>query len=701
MPFPLSFRDCLFDEELVLDEARVRTIDLGGTLVNGIKARTAHIDGDFVMRNARVRQALDLRGTEVGGSFDARDAVIGSPGTLDVTDAASDVDDARDVHPVLGAPQTKIAGSVRLERVHAHGPVSFSRSDIGGELQLERARIAVDRGNAVTAAHAQIGGRVVLTRAEIVGTVSLFHARIAGLLNAEDATLTGHRHPKPRQSMLALNAERAQIDGTVIVRKATLHGGMRLFSGRFGALELDASTIGDAPYGAVDASLARVDGPVRLREAVLEGPLSLFNAEVNGQLNGSGAAVRSSVSPDAELGDVAITAEGARIAGAAMLGGAHVRGRIRLFGASLGTLEAAGASITNRHRVAVELVRATVNGMVLLDEMRCSGRIVTYGSSIGDDLSVRGARLRRSPGTVPRSDPPLLVMLVRTSVRGRLEFTGVNVEGGVALHASRVGGDIEVSGATLGDGIGALVAPQLQCDGTFRLQSSTLRGVLDLRYATVGVLFDDEPSWPRTVLVEGFRYASLGPTSLSRRTRIRLLKRAPAYRAQPYLELARAFRSAGRETDARKTNIARHNVAMRRSFLSAIDPWRWLLRLLVGHGYAPWRAAVPVLVLFAIGSALAADARDADAFRATRPPAGKSAPRSSVCTATYPCVSPAVYALDSILPVVNLHQREFWQPTRTSVAGDRAMWFTTIATLSGWILVTLVLAGLTNAVRRE
>jgi hypothetical protein len=71
------------------------------------------------------------------------------------------------------------------------------------------------------------------------------------------------------------------------------------------------------------------------------------------------------------------------------------------------------------------------------------------------------------------------------------------------------------------------------------------------------------------------------------------------------------------------------------------------------------------------------------------------------CTSGYPCVEPLTFALDAVIPVVNLHQREFWQPNSTVDAGWYARLFTTFATLAGWILVTLVIAGFTNAVRRE
>jgi hypothetical protein len=72
---------------------------------------------------------------------------------------------------------------------------------------------------------------------------------------------------------------------------------------------------------------------------------------------------------------------------------------------------------------------------------------------------------------------------------------------------------------------------------------------------------------------------------------------------------------------------------------------------------------------------------------------------SSTCTDAYPCLKPVVYALDTLIPVVNLHQRDYWIPDVSSGYGLAI--FTWGAIMLGWALVTLVVAGFTNLVRKE
>jgi hypothetical protein len=55
---------------------------------------------------------------------------------------------------------------------------------------------------------------------------------------------------------------------------------------------------------------------------------------------------------------------------------------------------------------------------------------------------------------------------------------------------------------------------------------------------------------------------------------------------------------------------------------------------------------------------------------------------------------PAIYTLELMIPVVNLAQRSNWS------AQHGAQAVATILVLSGWVLVTVILAALTGLVRR-
>ena len=148
------------------------------------------------------------------------------------------------------------------------------------------------------------------------------------------------------------------------------------------------------------------------------------------------------------------------------------------------------------------------------------------------------------------------------------------------------------------------------------------------------------------------------------------------------------YRRAGREEDARRVAIAKQQ-ARRRAL-----PWRawrsWPARLwslllggLVGHGYRNWFAVLWLLGWLAAGTVIL-DAAHPGQFERTKPK-GEA----------LPVFQPAVYALDVLLPVVNLNQEAAWIPT------GWVRWWVWAAILAGWVLTTAVVATLTGILKRD
>jgi hypothetical protein len=71
------------------------------------------------------------------------------------------------------------------------------------------------------------------------------------------------------------------------------------------------------------------------------------------------------------------------------------------------------------------------------------------------------------------------------------------------------------------------------------------------------------------------------------------------------------------------------------------------------------------------------------------------------CHGSYPCFSPAAYVLDTLLPVVDLHQERNWMPARPRPWGVWYEVLTYVLIASGWILTTAVVAGIGSLWRRE
>jgi hypothetical protein len=60
-----------------------------------------------------------------------------------------------------------------------------------------------------------------------------------------------------------------------------------------------------------------------------------------------------------------------------------------------------------------------------------------------------------------------------------------------------------------------------------------------------------------------------------------------------------------------------------------------------------------------------------------------------------PRFQPFVYALDTLLPVVDLHQQDNWIPS------GLAQWWAWASILAGWVLTTAVAAALTGLIKKE
>lgn len=204
-------------------------------------------------------------------------------------------------------------------------------------------------------------------------------------------------------------------------------------------------------------------------------------------------------------------------------------------------------------------------------------------------------------------------------------------------------------------------------------------GKVSLSRAKVGNLVDAPHSWPRDghVGLTGFTYESLRPERpFTVQERIAWLEDALGeYQPEPYEQLAAALRRDGRDEDAREVQHAKQR--RRRSTLPLPGRlWGLLQDVTVGYGYRPGRAALWLVLAWALGTAY---------FSGHEPEPLKADEK--------PHWNPVLYALGKVLPVVNLGQ-DGWNPDRTGQYVAAAL------VVSGWVLATTVVAGATRMLQR-
>ncbi len=128
----------------------------------------------------------------------------------------------------------------------------------------------------------------------------------------------------------------------------------------------------------------------------------------------------------------------------------------------------------------------------------------------------------------------------------------------------------------------------------------------------------------------------------------------------------------------------------------------WLLDRSIQYGYQTWRAVLALAVVYALAVAvfwIAQRHGNNLIVPIMETSGGKPAPPVTQCTSKYPCFYPAGYAIDTVIPIINVHQASYWGPNGHVPWGHALTVFTWVCTALGWALATLTAAGYTGLVR--
>jgi hypothetical protein len=177
------------------------------------------------------------------------------------------------------------------------------------------------------------------------------------------------------------------------------------------------------------------------------------------------------------------------------------------------------------------------------------------------------------------------------------------------------------------------------------------------------------------------------------------------------------LRETGHEADAKRVLIEKERARRRHGGLGWLARgWSRLLDVTIGYGYRPGLALLWAAGWVVLGGALFGRGYAQGIVVPTNAEAYASDKTTRQEPAFYPAFNRWVYALDTFVPIINFGQKESWAPQvachrpglirgggiRLCIGGIRALslyrWLHTVA---GWVLITLVVTGFTNLVRRE
>jgi len=304
------------------------------------------------------------------------------------------------------------------------------------------------------------------------------------------------------------------------------------------------------------------------------------------------------------------------------------------------------------------------------------------------------------------------ILATEATIEGDADFhQGFTTDGLVDFRFAKVGhslsfNDVHFAGA----GDNGLNAERAAVAGIIYWVNvtRTSRTILDLANARAQALGDDEASWPApgNLNLDGFVYGSIvdGPTDAPARLRW-LRRQAPGYRPQPYEELARVLTADGDTSGATSVLIAQRQAQRQFGNLGRLERlWNLLLQITIGYGFRPLRALWWILGFVLLGTALFGAGYRMKIITPTEASAyGKFAETGSA-PGHYPPFNAFVYSLENFLPVVDLHQGEYWRPNpglRDSGTVPAALlrWYLWVHILAGWTLTPLLFAGLSGLIR--
>jgi len=684
LSFGLEFVRCTFQQGVDVNGAALRYLGFySSTVHEWLRAWSLQTEYGLALTSASDGEPLPfvahgpvyLNSAKVGGQLYCEDAHFNHEGD-----------------ECFYAQGMDVGQGVFLSGVVAAGPVDLNGAKVGGQLDCEGAHFNYKGDKCFYAQGMDVGQSVSLRGVVAAGPVDLSSAKVGGQLDCKGAKFyyDVSLYSKDDPCLAAFNIE---IERNIFLSNVVALGPVNLNSAKVGGqLDCEGAKFnyeGDRCFSAQALEAAHIF----LRNVVALGPVDLNSAKVGGQLACEGAKFKS-------LGT------------SLQLYCSEVVGDVYLSGG----FEAEGY---------VSLVGAELRG-----SLYCEGGLFRGWQALGLQQANIADRFRWKPMEVGRME----------GFGGLIDLTNAHVgvlEDGYALtppsHSFRERLRYWWEDRRTEFGCG-LYSPRDPCKQRYRLD---------------GFTYD---SLAREMSKNG-----------SELVRWLLLSDGGEYHPQPFEQMAKVLRESGHDAEAREVAIGKR--IQRRRSLGGFPLWRklrqflefWLLDIPIRYGYRPWVAIVFAVVIWGFAAfqferaydagvmvpasqdALPNIAQKRDArFVADRLkeqkarwqraalPKGQKRPTpdwakreqtiaqtadqipetekpklKDFVPAGYPRFSAPIYALDEFLPIIELHQVEYWIPDDKRPGGGwywGLLWFVCI---SGWYLSTLFVSAFTGLIKSE
>jgi hypothetical protein len=606
--------------------------------------------------------------------------------------------------------------------------------------------------------------------------VEMRDIRIAGDLIARRTVLRtpqirAHKSYKPWETRYALKLGGARIQGSIKAHDQSIFdGGINLHLAKVdGEIWLGGAHIRAGEGGAIDAMTSDIGGLyAQWPRLLVKGEINLDRAQVRGDLLLPDAIIECDPSQprSSDSTPKAISATASNIANDCLLhGNLLANGGIYARGIEVGgDLSVASAQIVSHDHFSVELDFASIAGRTDFKGGRFVGTIGLRATDIKTNLDFNQSTIY---GRCAPDEETVKAIAGMDLVVGHNCLLG---EGGIAY------GSISLVRANIHSDLGIYRLSIQLIDQTSEAASRFKEYALDLGWANIGgnlifnknefsgrlrlshararVLCDTKtgyPDKPNTLYLNGFAYEALlhhsmdvehSDASTCVSSRLEWLEKMPQYDPQPYIWLSQILSRDGRKEESREIFIEKQNQDRRqkRNEIKRGSRLMWLPRMIIlfssqlfhwmfGDGLKPVNALVTLFFAALIGTSVFWYANHQRLLIVDQQAVATGVSQSRIgavvsdeiddsvwCSDN---ISPAIYALDVFVPLVDLRHESACKVGESSAAEQQARfpatfdlvnartqvavlsYFKAVYSILGWLLISLAIITFSGAVRRR
>jgi cytoskeletal protein CcmA (bactofilin family) len=527
----------------------------------------------------------------------------------------------------LQAGNMKTAGSIHLEHTKVDGSVDLNGAVVNGNIQCNGGHFINPGKLTITANYLKINGDLQFNDGFISeGEISLKSARISGDLQCVQAKFIN----KGKTTLLGQEIE---IKGCILMYGGFVSEGLvdfryAVINGGFEALQAHFSNEAKDNNIALVIEVAKIGGPLFLDGVTVNGQLKL-DSSIIGLIQCDGGTFVNE-------GKNAIFAQHLQVNGPVLLRDATIKGEVNLSDAKIdGLLECDRSQFSNKGGMALIAERLYASGGVHLhDNFKAEGEVRLVNAILDDDFLCTKGHFLNENGNALQAE--------HIKIKGKAFLGSVEVNGLVSFALAEIEGHFKWIDAVLYE-----------------------KTTLDLRYAKIGTLWDDEKSWPMKnhLWINGLVYGAIdsqAPRSFN--SRIKWLKLQPTERfyPQPYEQLAIDYKKNAQDENTKMVLIEKNRDI---TWLSQMTSWEKLwhrfLGITIGFGYRPIKALYWAFLFIAIGWGFFAIADKANIMTPSKEGAyiSKAGAVDRRLSDDYPKFNPLVYSVDLFIPIIDLHMK--------------------------------------------